>query len=469
MTRSLVARLTLAFVLVALVSAAIVMVFIRFTNVDRLNHLIVSQINSSLADQLTSYYAQNGSWDQVTVVWEESGYGPGMAYPSKSPGGGMGMMPNDRRRLFALADANGSIVLPAGPEFTLGANVPAGLLKKSGTPITVDGEQVGTLLIVDHRPPLTAEENFFIERTNQALMLAAGGAVLVAMLVGIFLARTLTRPLQALTQATQRIAEGNLEQQVHVNSSDEIGQLARSFNRMSQEVARANLLRRQMTADIAHDLRTPLTVISGYIESMRDGVLQPTQARLGLIYGEIERLQRLIDDLRLLSQADAGKLPVNPQPLSPRYLLERAAAPHQHRAEQQSVALDLQTLPDLPSIQVDEARMMQVFDNLISNALRYTPAGGRVCLSAARDGAGVILSITDTGAGIPPEELALVFDRFYRVDPSRAAENGESGLGLAIVKALVEAQGGKVWAESGEQSGTRISLRFPVRSPFAAG
>ena len=153
----------------------------------------------------------------------------------------------------------------------------------------------------------------FLQRTNQALLMGVLGAMLVALLLGILLASGLTRPLKALTQAAQSIAQGHLEQKVVVNSEDEIGQLATAFNRMSEEVARVNQLRRQMTADIAHDLRTPLTVIGGYVEAMRDGVLQPTETRLTMIYTEIERLQDMVGDLRMLSQADAGELPLHPQ------------------------------------------------------------------------------------------------------------------------------------------------------------
>lgn len=464
MMRSLVYKLTLAFVLVALVSAALVMVFIRFTNLGRLYNLILNQARSDLVESLTSFYQEHGSWEGVQSVWASER--PWIAAPEfdpANPNQNFTGRPDDRRRMFALVDADGRVILGVQNEYLQGALVPTRLLERNGTPIEVNGRQVGTLLSVNRAPPLTPEETYFLQRTNQALMIGAGVAVLVAVLVGIYLARTLTRPLQALTRATQKIAEGNLEQQVEVNSQDEIGQLAQSFNRMSQEVARANLTRRQMTADIAHDLRTPLTVISGYVESMRDGVLQPTEQRLALIYTEIERLQKLIDDLRLLSLADAGKLPVDPQPLAPLALLERASAPHQHRAEQQGVALTIQAPSDLPDITADEARMMQVFDNLIVNALRYTPQGGQITLSAqSAGGDAVMLAIQDTGSGIPPEELSNVFERFYRADKSRAVENGESGLGLAIVKALVEAQGGKVWAESQPGQGTKICMRLPI-------
>jgi two-component system, OmpR family, sensor histidine kinase BaeS len=284
--------------------------------------------------------------------------------------------------------------------------------------------------------------------------------LLVALVIGIFLARTLTLPLRELTLAAQNIAEGHLEQEVKVTSKDEIGQLASAFNRMSHEVAKANASRRQMTADIAHDLRTPLTVIAGYIESMQEGVLQPTPKRFELIYTEIERMQNLIGDLRMLSQADAGELSLNPQNIDPKALLDQAAALFQHHAAMQEVTISVDASEDIPTIVVDEARMLQVMDNLISNALRYTPAGGKIVLAAKVVDGKVELSVQDTGMGIEPAELPFIFDRFHRIEKSRHSEEGESGLGLAIVKALLESQGGTVWAESVVNQGTVIKMLF---------
>jgi signal transduction histidine kinase len=272
----------------------------------------------------------------------------------------------------------------------------------------------------------------------------------------------LTKPLKALTVAAQSITEGQLEQRVPVNSNDEIGQLSTAFNRMSQEVSRVNLLRKQMTADIAHDLRTPLTVISGYIESMQDGILKPTPERLTIIYTEIELLQKLVDDLRMLSLADAGELSLNPQRISPGSFLERASALFMHQAEQHDISLEVNKESNPPDIWVDDARMIQVIGNLISNSLRYTPAGGRITLSTRAVGDKVDISVQDTGEGIDADELPNIFARFHRSDKSRHSETGETGLGLAIVKALVEAQGGSVSADSIPGEGTTIHILFPV-------
>jgi signal transduction histidine kinase len=231
---------------------------------------------------------------------------------------------------------------------------------------------------------------------------------------------------------------------------------------MSREVARAHSVRRQMTADVAHELRTPLTVIAGYIESMRDGVLLPTPERLSVIYTEIEHLQNLVSDLRTLTQADAGELKLNKQWINSGELLQQAHAIFEHQAAQKGVNLGVIVTEGLPPVEVDEARLAQVMGNLLSNALRYTPAGGRIELGTALDGGRVTLTVRDTGQGIAPEDLPFVFDRFYRADKSRADENGESGLGLAIVKALVEAHGGTIEAESVVGSGTTFLIHLPT-------
>jgi signal transduction histidine kinase len=466
MLKSLYWKLTLAFVLVAFVTAGLVALFIRLTSADRLSQLIVDQQRSSLQTALDEYYTEHGSWSGVNTAWQQLALrsipAPSETQPAPPqfeghpPGGGPG-----RGNFMGLADSQGKVIVSVDPAYPTGAALPADVLK-AGTPVVVNHQTVGTILTARQPPGFNPQEAQFLQRTNEALIYAILGALLVALVIGILLAWTLTGPLQALTQAAQSITQGRLEQQVRVSSDDEIGQLAAAFNRMSQEVARVNQLRRQMTADIAHDLRTPLTVISGYIESMRDGVLKPTPQRLELIYTEIERLQNLVGDLRMLSLADAGELALHPQPVSPRALLERAASLFRHPAELQDVSIQAQAAADLPEIRVDEDRMMQVMGNLISNALRYTPAGGKVTLSAQAAGGRVELCVQDTGEGIDPSELAHIFDRFHRADKSRHSENGESGLGLAIVKALVESHGGVVAVRSIPRQGTTIRLSFPM-------
>jgi signal transduction histidine kinase len=464
--KSLYWKLTIAFVLVAFATAALVAVFIRFNSQDRLAQLIIDQQSSSIQQVLAEYYTTNGSWKGVGEVWQDIGRQtaptPVSGVEQHLPPNRQQPNPRDRRSLFGLADAQGKVIVANDQNTPTGTLLSTGLLKAS-TPILVNGSPVGYLLISRQLPGFNPEEALFLQRTTNALVYAILGALVFALIIGIVLARTLTNPIKELTRAAQKITEGQLEQQVKVGSKDEIGQLAQAFNRMSQEVARVNTLRKQMTADIAHDLRTPLTVIGGYVEAMRDGVLLPTPQRLALIYAEIERLQDMVADLKMLSLVDAGELHLNMQQIAPKSLLERSAELFQHHAETQNVYMSVEVEDHVPEIQVDEARMMQVLDNLLSNALRYTPSDGKIILTAHQSDGLVRLAVQDTGIGIAPDELPFVFNRFHRADKSRNSEIGESGLGLAIVRALVEAQGGKVWAESELEKGTTIHIEFPVR------
>jgi two-component system, OmpR family, sensor histidine kinase BaeS len=465
MKKSIYIKLAIAFMLVAVLTSGMIALFIRITSADRLYRLVLDQQSTSLEQSAANYYITSGTWDGINQVWYEFQRrtdGPSFTTSDNRPPGNL-PAEFEHRNLFGLVDANGVVVVPIDPYTQAGTVISSSELD-SGTPIMVNGTRVGTILTVKRLPLYNPAETLFLQRTNQGLIYAMLGALGVALVLGLLFARSFARPLQELTRAARNMAHGELEQKVMVTSKDEIGQLALAFNQMSTEVASANQQRRQMTADIAHDLRTPLTVIAGYVESMRDGVLKPTPERLTVIYTEIERLQQMVNDLRMLSQADAGDLHLNRQPVAPNQLLERATGLFQHHADRQQVQLAIQVDQGLPDILVDDSRMMQVLDNLISNALHYTPEGGRITLGGqAKDGK-VELTVEDTGSGIPEEEIPLIFNRFHRVEKSRHAESGESGLGLAIVKALVEANGGQVWAESLEGHGTTMHLSFPAES-----
>ena len=221
-----------------------------------------------------------------------------------------------------------------------------------------------------------------------------------------------------------------------------------------------------MTADIAHDLRTPLSVILGYAEALSDGKLQASPEMYDVIYSEAQHLNRLIDDLRILSLADAGELSLDLQPVAPRDVLTRTAATHAIRAQGAEIELIVDAPDDLCPIQADPERMAQVLGNLVSNALRHTPAGGSVTLAASQEAQTILITITDTGEGIAPDDLPYVFERFYRGDAARVS-NGESGLGLPIAKSLVEAQGGKISVTSTVDVGTTFRIDLPCSPPSA--
>jgi two-component system sensor histidine kinase BaeS len=281
--------------------------------------------------------------------------------------------------------------------------------------------------------------------------------------LGWLLARTLTAPVRELTAATQAMAAGDLNQRVAVHTHDEIGNLAHSFNQMSADLARASQLRKQMTADLAHDLRTPLSILRGYLEGLKEDQLQGTPALYILMHEEVLHLQRLVEDLRVLSLADAGELPLNRRMVDPTALLERTGLLYYVAAEQQGVHLRVEAAENLPSIQVDTDRLTQVLNNLVSNALRHTRQG-EILLGARANNTNVELSIRDTGSGIDAEDLPFVFDRFYRGDKSRQRmdDGASSGLGLAIAKAIVEAHGGTIQVESTAGSGTTFTIILPA-------
>jgi two-component system sensor histidine kinase BaeS len=285
---------------------------------------------------------------------------------------------------------------------------------------------------------------------------------LIALILGVLLARTLTQPVRELTAATKAMARGALDQRVSARSRDEIGELARSFNQMSVDLARASQLRRQMTADLAHDLRTPLSILRGYTEGLQDGRLQGSSTLYTIMHGEVQHLQRLVEDLRVLSLADAGELPLNQRAVDPAALLERTGLAYIVQAEQHGVALRVEAPETLPSILVDTDRMTQVLNNLVSNALRYT-THGEIVLSASADEQHVRLQVRDTGSGIAVEDLPYIFDRFYRADKSRQRDDSAaSGLGLAITKAIVEAHGGTIAVVSALGAGTTFTITLAV-------
>jgi len=457
MARSLTLKLVLAFLIVGLIGAALVAAFARWTTFREFDRLVLEQAQTDFVGLVFVYYQDKGSW---AGIMDYLGQPNPLPPPPQAQPKNEEKPPQPLPFVFALVDGDGRVVAPAGP-YRLGMRIAESDLRK-GASVEVDGQVVGTVLATGTPPELDPREQRYLARTNQALVYAALGATLIALSLGVFLARTLTRPLRELTTAIRAMSGGELAQQVSVRSQDEVGELVAAFNQMSADLARANDLRRQMTADIAHDLRTPLTVITGYLESLRDGVLKPSQARFETMYNEARHLQRLIEDLRTLSLADAGELSLNCLPVSPLALLEQAAMAYRHQAEMQQIGLCVQAGTDLPEIDADPDRMMQVLGNLISNALRYTPKGGQITLSARRQADAVCLAVQDTGAGIAPEVLSHVFKRFYRCDASRQQQGGESGLGLAIARSIVEAHGGMIDVQSEQGVGTTFTVLLPV-------
>jgi signal transduction histidine kinase len=464
MKHSITAKLILAFLAVSVTVVALASGITYWLTVREFKQLVFNQSRDRFVADVGLYYRINGTWEGIL---EYTNLRNGFARPGGVPGsepdqqsyGPAGGKNQATSISFLLANANGKVLVPAG-SYLAGDVVPSSKLA-GGTSVEVNGEKVGTVLVLGSPPPLGGLESQYLIRTNQALLYAAVGAALVALFLGTILARTLSHPLRDLTAAIHAMAKGDLKQHVTVKSRDEIGELAAAFNQMSSDLDRLNVSRRQMTADIAHDLRSPLTVIGGYVESMRDGVLKPTPERLDIIHAEVQHLQRLVEDLRTLSQADAGELTLNRAPVAARAMLERMVKSYDHLAAQQKVSLVVQADPGLPEIRLDPDRMAQVFGNLITNSLRYTPEDGKIILAAGQEDNMLVFSVEDNGQGILPDALPHIFDRFYRADPARA-QGSESGLGLAIARSIVEAHGGTISAESEVGKGTKVKFDFPI-------
>jgi signal transduction histidine kinase len=326
----------------------------------------------------------------------------------------------------------------------------------------VEGQTVGTLLIttgdLSGRSDL---ERRFLETVNRAVVWAVLLVMAASLIAAALLSRWLVGPLRQLTAAAEAMAGGDLSQRVEVRTRDEAGELSQAFNRMAGDLQAAEIQRRQMTADIAHELRNPLSVVRGNLEAMFDGVYPVDAEHLEPIYQETVLLQRLVEDLRLLSLADAGQLELIRSDVHVNELLSGVAEGARAIAQDKGISLEMHPAPEPLVISADADRLRQVLGNLLSNALRYTPVGGTISLSAHRAGDTVRIALSDTGLGIPAGDLPHVFGRFYRGDAARDRASGGSGLGLSIARALVEAHGGTIAVESVAGQGTTFLVELP--------
>ncbi|MBI3739314.1 MAG: HAMP domain-containing protein, partial [Chloroflexi bacterium] len=320
--RSITLKLILAFVSVSLLSIVLIVLFTRWRSGEEFRSFLFDQNRPSIVTSLSSYYATHGSWQGISEAQFQVQPPPPRPEPNNSP--------------FTLVDEAGYVVY-AGQGYQVGDLLPASELDK-GIPIQADGKQVGVLLISRSNFPVGTPGSNFLDRIYRQIFLGGLIAIALALLLAVVLSRTLTRPIRELTAATRVVSQGDLAQQVPVRSRDELGQLATSFNRMSSDLARSLNLRRQMTADIAHELRTPISIILGHAEAVHDGVLPASSETFEIIREEAERLEHLVDDLRTLSMADAGELKLSVRPYSPQKLLHDAQKIYSHQAKQKKVS-----------------------------------------------------------------------------------------------------------------------------------
>ena len=303
----------------------------------------------------------------------------------------------------------------------------------------------------------------------EAVTYATLASLVAAVLASFFISRQVVTPTLRMMSLSHRIAEGEYEERLSLpggqqaDQIDELGQLALSFNQMADKLEKTETMRLELIGDVTHELRTPLTAVKGYLEGLMDGVLPADPETYQQIHSEINRLQRLVNDLQELSRVEAGAFQLRLTPVSPASLIERIQSTLGRQFDDKNIQLEISVEPNLPNVLVDRDRIIQVLTNLVGNALQYTPSGGKVYVQAFREKSKVRFSITDTGIGISAEQMPFIFNRFYRSDKSRTRASGGSGIGLTIAKALVQAHQGKIWAESnGEGKGSTFSFLIPL-------
>lgn len=504
MKRSLWLKLMAAFIAVILLGSAIdAWLISRATQTQFSRYVSASgQVwAQSLAPNFAAYYAQTGSWNGVDGFmqnpWRANAQGNGMMLaPHESAGvenwdmgmghngmgteqNGMGEMENDPMPMqmnnawgmmgfrLLLADADGTVVADTLGE-SKGVQLAASDLTV-GTPILSGNTRIGTLLAVSTELTAASPAGEFVSQINQSTWFASLIATLAALVLGSFLFRQIVSPIRHLTAAAKKVAAGDLEQRIEVKSQDEIGQLAVAFNQMADSLARDHELRRNLMVDVAHELRTPLSVIQGNLEAMLDGVLPASPEEIASLRDETALLGRLVSDLRLLSLAEAGQLKLERTPNDLPVLIRNALATLRPLAEAGNIILSGELPASMPLLNLDPDRINQVLHNLLANALRYTPTGGNVTVSVRLEDGNARVDISDTGSGITPDDLPYLFDRFYRTEKSRSRSSGGSGIGLTIVRQLVRAHGGEVSVKSpilkrpdGSGYGSRFTFTLPT-------
>jgi signal transduction histidine kinase len=444
-------RLSLAFALIIVVTVGTIYYFVSDrVDVEMRYYEEISaeydlQQKRSIEYRLKNHWwGQGGSWKDVQKLVE------GMASAS-----GMSIV---------LTDADGMVIADSRKEYevgepydtdTVGLNVTVGV-----TTITVIGE-----VYVSRSPeaePYFASPQRLSAAVNRSLLLGASMAIVMALLLTLVLSRRISSPIGVLARAARRLGRGDLSQRVQFRGKGEIRELAEAFNSMANDLEHAEQLRRNLVADVAHELRTPLSHIRGYLEAIRDRVVKPDAATLHSLDEEAALLSRLVDELQELSLAEAGELKLVFQEEDIDKLVKQTIAGWQPQVAAKEISLSLDVPDGLPQVNIDWRRITEVLNNLLENAVAHTRKGGNInVVAVTRDGQ-VEVRVSDTGEGIPVEDLPNIFERFYRVDRSRARATGGSGLGLTIAKRLVEAHGGTITVQSEVGKGSSFSFTVPI-------
>jgi len=454
MLRSLRLRLLLALLAVVVVAVGTVALYGSSATSKEFQRYVSSESShrAQAVAELLIYYRQTRSWRDVQPLLEQ-----------------MAQISGD---WIVLADEEGRIIADSqnflldDPRFYRMLNELEGQpidlgLGQPAVEITSNSNQRVFLYIVPQSKQ-ESSESVFLGAVNRQLLLAIVAAGLVGLILTLLFSRSIVRPVEALTVAARRMGQGDLEQRVDTSTQGEIGELAQAFNVMADGLARQEILRRNMVSDVAHELRTPLSNLRGYLEALRDGVLDPTPPIVDSLYEETMILNHLVDDLQDLALIEAGQLRLMQEPTLLEEIVIRIVHQMEPFATHKDLTIAVKLPPELPLVDVDCDRIGQVLRNVINIAISYSTPGGIIIISARVRMGMVELSVEDEGVGIDPKHLPHIFDRFYRADRSRTRATGGSGLGLAIARQIIEAHGGRVKIKSVLDRGTLVTFTLPI-------
>jgi len=414
---------------------------------------------------LSNYYQYYGSWESVQEVLTDlnmdNRMGKGPRWSSNNNNNtwlpGMGMPGID----IMVADQNG-IIVGSSKKDLLG--LPQDKVPGIHEDLLNGKQKIGEMIVYQEKSMglLTIEQEF-IDSINHSILFGTTISVGIAVILGLLLSRIVTRPLEKLMIGIRQIAKGDTSYRVEVSTKDEFLQLANAFNEMSQKLEQIENVRKSLVADVAHELRTPLAILSGRLESIQEGAIEPSQEVIIQLSDEVFRLTRLVNDLQQLSLAEAGKLPLNLQQNNLNEMIGKVVHHFSWLAEEKNITLKLEANDNI-NLTIDHDRITQVIINLIGNALRHTEQNGRVTVRLEQYIELISIEIIDNGPGISPEYLPYIFERFYRIDNSRTRDQGGTGLGLSIAKGYIEAHGGKIMVQSAVGEGTTFKIVLPVKS-----
>jgi signal transduction histidine kinase len=340
-------------------------------------------------------------------------------------------------------------------------------IEYASVPRVVGGEQNGSVYAIRDAPDTgliggLTETGRFLRHFWLQLLGAGAVAALIALLLSRWLARGMTQPLRDMAEAARKMETGDYSERVHTRSRDEVGQLAEAFNRMSAELEGVERLRRDLVANVSHELKTPISALRAHLENLLDGIEEPNPETLQVMLNQSERLGRLVEEVLDLSRLESGDVPLDRRAVELEPLVSEVLSEIEVVRADRRVQVDSELPIDLPPALADRNRVHQVLFNLLDNAVRFTPEGGHVEVSASRHNGAVEVRVTDTGVGIPERHLPMLFERFYRVDTARSRNDGGTGIGLAIARSVIEAHGGRIWAESTPGEGSVFAFELPV-------